>query len=141
MKKPKSVIDAEAFAAIKKVEFDSAKAAMDRSEKELIEAVAAVRTALIDADATLPKCRKVRVRRQSGTVVDLGQVVIVRKTPGGRLVVRNVGEPSGTASQYKWNPHSGVFRQIEKSSWNGYINELRDVPAQHLPAPSQLNVR
>lgn len=134
MKKPKTVIEAEAAASAKKAEFDAAKETMNRLEKEWLAALAAVRDAQKAADATLPQCRHVRVRWRSGGTEDMGAVVIVRRTPGGRLVVRNVGDPSGTEYQFKWSEHAGVFKQAEKGTWTSDTRELRDVPAEYLPS-------
>jgi len=134
MKKPQTVIEAEAVASAKKATFDAAKEAMSRLENEWRAALAAVRDAQKAVDATLPQCRRVRVRWRSGNVEDVGNVVIVRRTPGGRLVVRNIGDYSGAESQFKWAERDGVFRQVEKGTLVSDNRELRDVPAEYLPS-------
>ena len=133
MKKPKTVIDAEDAASAKKAEFEASKEAMNRLEKECFQALAAVRTAQTDADAALPQCRLVRVRWRSSNEEDMGRVVILRRTPGGMLVVRYVGEPDGSEQRFKWAEYAGKFRQAEKGSYISDTRELRDVPAEYLP--------
>jgi len=135
MKKPKTVIDAEAVADAKKAEFDAAKEAMSSLEKEWYQALAAVHEAQTEADLSLPQCRLVRVR--SGEE-DEGPVVILRRTAGGMLVVRHVGQPDGAERKFKWVQWAGKFQQSERSSGYGYgIRELRDVPAAYLPQTAQ----
>lgn len=130
MKKPKTVISAETAANAKWTEFEAAKKAMNRLEKEWFQAQAVVRTAQTEADASLPQCRMVRVRRISRNEEDMGRVVILRRTPGGMLVVRYVGEPDGSEYKFKWEEYAGKFRQAEKGS---DTRELRDVPAEYQP--------
>lgn len=133
MKKPKTVIDAEEAASAKKAEFEAAKAGVNRLEKEWFQALAAVRAAQTDADAALPQCRLVRVRWRTSNEEDMGRVVILRRTPGGMLVVRHVGDPDGSEYKFKWAEYAGRFRQAEKGSCTSDTRELRDVPAEYLP--------
>ena len=137
IKKPKTVIDAEAVLSMKKAEVAAAKEALQRLEVEYGSAIAAVRQAQTDADATLPQCRMVRVRWHSGNEADSASVVILRRTPGGMLVVRRVGEPDGIECKFKWVEHSGKFRQAEKNHYYSDIRELKDVPVEYLPSASE----
>jgi hypothetical protein len=134
VKKPKTVIEAEAVASVKKAEFEAAKETMNRLEKEWFAALAAVRQAQTDADATLPQCRMVRVRRYCSKEEDCGAFVVVRRTPGGLLVVRRVGDTSGYESKFKLSRHRGLYVQAEKASLSSDTRELRDVPAEYLPS-------
>ena len=133
MKKPQTVIDAENALSAKDTEVIAAEDALKRLEAEHGEAHAAVRKARIEADASLPQCGMVRVRWRSGNEVDAGRVVILRRTPGGMLVVRLVGEPTGGEYKFKWAEYAGKFRQAEKGSYSSDTRELRDVPAEYLP--------
>lgn len=136
MKKPKTVVDAEAALNAKAAEVSAAKEALKRLEAELAAAYVAVRSAQTEADASLPQCRMVSVRWRSGTEEGGASYVIVRRTPGGMLVVRRVGDASGSESKFKWAEHAGKYRRAEKGSWTSDTLELRDVPAEYLPSPS-----
>jgi hypothetical protein len=131
MKKLKTVVDAETALNAKAAEVTAAKDALKRLESELAGAHAAVRQAQADADATLPQCRLVRVRWRSGIEDEGAGVVIVRRTPSGMLVVRYVGDASGSEYKFKWAEHSGKYRQADKSSFTSDTRELRDVPAEY----------
>lgn len=133
MKKPKTVVDAEAVASAKKAELDAARAAVNRLEKEWFQALAAVKAAQTEADALLPQCRLLRVRWRSEAREDIGRVVILRRTPGGTLVVRPVGEPDGHQFKFKWAEYSRKFRQAERGGYTADILELGDVPAEYQP--------
>lgn len=133
MKKPKTVIEAEAALSYKAEELTAAKDALKRLEAEYGAAHAAVRHAQTEADAELPQCRMVRVRWRSGTDDDMSRVVILRRTPSGMLVVRNVGT-SGCEYKFKWSERPGKYRQAEKViGFTDSIRELRDVPVEYLP--------
>lgn len=133
MKKPKAVLKAEAVARNKKAELDTAQDAIGRIQREWYAALAAVRDAQIEFDDTLPQCRYVRVCCRSGDTEDIGKVVIVRRTPGGKLVVRMVGDLSGKEIQLNWVGHAGAYIKVEKG-WTRETRELRDVPAEYLPS-------
>ncbi len=135
MKKPKTVIEAEAALSAKAAEVAAARDTLKRLEAEHGAAYAAVRQAQTEADAALPQCRMVRVRRwRSGNEEDAGRVVIVRRTPGGMLVVRHVGAPAGHEYKFKWSEHSHKFRKAERVGYTIDTSELRDVPAEYLPS-------
>ena len=134
MKKPKTVIEAEAALSAKAAEVTAAKETLKRLEAEHSAACAAVRQAQTDADANLPQCGMVRVRRYGGKDEDCGRFVIVRRTPGGMLVVRRVGDASGNESKFKFSPHRALYVQAEKTSWAIDHRELRDVPSEYLPS-------
>lgn len=135
MKKPKTVIEAEAALSAKAAEVTAATETLKRLKAEHAAAYAAVRQAQTEADASLPQCSMVRVRRYSGKEEDCGRYVIVRRTPGGLLVVRRVGDADcGGESKFKLSQHRGLYVQAEKTSWSNDTRELRDVPAECLPS-------
>lgn len=135
MKKPKTVVDAEKMAAEKAAELAAAKEVVRQLESEHADAVAAIRKAQEDADAALPQCRLVRIPWRSSKEEDVSRVVIVRKTPGGMLVVRRVGDPAGNKYKFKWAPYAGQYRQAEKrSSFISDSRALRDVPPEYAHA-------
>ena len=127
------MVEAEAALSAKAAEVTAAKEALKRLESEHGAAYAAVRQAQTDADAALPQCRMVRVRLSTSNEEDMGRMVILRRTPGGTLVVRHVGEPDGNEYKFKWAEYSRKFRQAEKSGYTYDTRELRDVPADYLP--------
>jgi hypothetical protein len=133
VKKPKTVIEAEAALSAKAAEVTAAKETLKRLEAEHAAAYAAVRQAQTDADASLPQCDMVRVRRYGGKEEDCGRFVILRRTPGGLLVVRRVGEQGGE-SKFKLYQHRGLYVQAEKVRWASDTRELRNVPAEYLPS-------
>jgi hypothetical protein len=137
MKTLTAVLEAQAAVNAKAAELTAAKALVERLAKELDEARAAVYQARADADASLPQCTLMKRVWSRSPLEDAGRLVIERKTPAGRLVVRRVGEQAGpTAWMFAWNPHSGTY--IEKvsrgSSWVRTHLELRDVPPEFMPA-------
>ena len=77
------------------------------------------RDAMIAADVDLPQCRMVSVPWRSGTEVDTGHVVILKKTPSGTLVARRVGDEGGAEYRFKWAEHRAKFVQAEKSKFFG----------------------
>lgn len=135
MKKPKIVLEAEASLAAKKAEVEAAQGVLNRLGNEVSAAHDALHEARIAADAPLPKCRIVYVR--GGKVADSISAVIVRKTPGGMLVVREVGAPLDRTSKYKWSKFALKYRHTEKVTYHfGTTRELRDVPAEYMPTSS-----
>jgi hypothetical protein len=129
MKKPKTVVVAEAALAAKIAESAAAKEEVRRLDHDLNAAYAAVHQAQTDADAALPQCRMVRVQWRTGVESGMAPYVIVRRTPTGMLVVRRVG--GGGESTFRWS--DGQYKQAEKYRWGDGSNELRDVPAEYLP--------
>jgi hypothetical protein len=134
MKKPKIVIEAEAAVSAKAAEVTAAKETLKRLEAEHAAAYAAVRQAQTEADASLPQCRLVRVRRFGGNEEDCGRCVIVRRTPGGLLVVRSVGDADCGESKFKFSQHRGLYVQAEKTSRWSDPRQLRDVPVEYMPS-------
>ena len=133
MKKPTIVIAAEEALNAKAAEVAATKDALKRLESEWYAAYAAVRQAQTEADTCLPQCRMVSVRWRSGKEEGGASYVIVRRTLGGMLVVRRVGESSGHEYRFKWSEHAGKYRQAEKPGLTSDTTELRDVPAEYLP--------
>jgi hypothetical protein len=134
IKKPKRVLDAEAVCNIKFAAMTTARVELKNLEEEYAAACEEVELAKIQADASLPQCDMVVIRWKNGVEAFQNRVVIVRSTPSGILVVRNVGEPEGKEYRFKWLEWHHAFVQIEKS--RGFYNntsELRDVPAEYLP--------
>lgn len=132
MKKHATVMAAEAVAEEKARELAVAREMVKRLEQEDSEARIAVREAQLLVDASLPQCRLVQVhwRSGSGKEANAGRVVILRKTPGGMLVVRRVGDSfSGAEFKFKWLEHSGKY--VDSRKQHAYLSdllELRDVP-------------
>jgi hypothetical protein len=137
MKKSKTVIDAETALSAKTAEVAAAKETLKRLESELGMAYDAVRTAQTEADASMPQCRVVCINRYSGGEEDILRAVIVRRTPGGMLVVRQIGYLGGTEYKFKWLQHRALYTQAEKGSWSSNPRELRDVSAAYLPQTAQ----
>lgn len=136
MKRNPAVIAAEKAANIKADELAAARELVRRLEGEHLQALVAAHKAREEADADLPQCRLMRVRWRSGyKTEDAGPVVILRKTPGGTLVVRCVGAASGSTYKFKWSEPAGAYVQTEKmGSFTSDRRELRDVPEEYLPA-------
>lgn len=135
VKLPPEVAAAEAARSAKAQELCSAQEAVKRLERELVEAVGAVRAARIAADAGLPKCRMVSLAWRTGRVVLDCEVVILRKTPTGVLVVRRVGEDEKQTFRFKANIFGDRYVQAEKGL--GYVSqtrELRGVPKEFQPS-------
>jgi len=133
-KKPSAVALAQSFQAAKEAELREARTVVKTLEGELGAAISATRKAQEDEDAHLPQCKIVTVM-SGGRESFFGPAVILRKTPGGMLVTRRIGEPGASAFKFKWHEYSGKFRQAEKQSPYAYSHrELRDVPAAYMPA-------
>ena len=139
-RKPEYVLAAEAAVKAKEAELDEAQEALAMAEKELCKARSDFRAAWIEADSTLPKCRIVYLRwpsfKDSGAT--FSKVVIVRKTAGGRLVVREAGRTEAAESQFCFDDPKGVFRRVGKRSSYDLV-ELRDVPEEFMPAVDEKN--
>lgn len=137
MKTPTPVALAEAALKAKADELANAKTMVQQLEQELADATAAVHKAREEADADLPRCRMVIESRARTRIEELGTVVILRKTPGGMLVTRKLGEPDGTQYRFTWNRWQGRYTQAEKRSYaSSPARELRDVPPEFLPGES-----
>lgn len=133
-----AIAAAELAVTTKQAELAAAESAVRLLQFELNEARETLHEARVAADDLLPQCRMVSVRWRSGTDEDAGRVVILKKTPGGQLVTRRVGEAPGSECRFKWAPHSAKFVQAEKSPFFGSnTRELRDVPAEFLPSPTK----
>ena len=133
-KKPSAVALAQSFQAAKEAELREARAVVKTLEGELGAAISATHKAQEDEDAHLPQCKIVTVM-SGGRESVFGPVVILRKTPGGMLVVRRVGEPGAKTFKFTFAGHSGKFVQAEKRSPYAYAHrELRGVPAAYMPA-------
>lgn len=130
MKKHPKIVEAEAAAEKLEKEMLAARQQVERLESEHLSALIAVQKIKEAMDAELPQCRLVRRnKRHFCEVVNLRSVVILRRTPTGRLVVRNVGDTSGHTITFKFLQHEKIYVEASKrgnSSWSQL--ELRDVP-------------
>jgi len=130
MKKPQTLI------AAKIAEVAAAKELLARLESEQKAAYADVRQAQHDADFSRDQCMVVRVQRGWGAHKEdeMFRAVILRKTPGGMMVVREAGRTDGSEYKFKWCPHRSVYMEVEKGKYASILtNELREVPAAYLP--------
>lgn len=132
MKKTKQIIEAERALSTKLEELNHTRERLKWIEAEVSNARATVRIALEAADAGLPRCSLVTIDWRSGVAKPAGDVVIVRCTPGGLLVVRKAGEENEL--RFKWSKFSGVYRQAEKARFTSETRELREVPPEFMPA-------
>lgn len=131
-KKNEAVAVAEAAFAAAGEAVVAATAELDRLKGAHADAGQALLQARLAADADLPSCRMVKVRRFGRRAEeDFGRAVIVRQTPAGMLVVRLEGDMD--ERRFKASKFSNVFRQVEKAGWSSDWFELRDVPAEYLP--------
>lgn len=130
-----AVAAAEAAVAAKAAELEAAQAAVRLLKFELDEARSALTDAREAADELLPQCVMVQEQWRSGATEEIGRFVVVRKTPGGMLIVRHVGSTPDAEMRFKWSAHRGVFVSAEKTStWHSTTRKLRDVPPEFLPA-------
>ncbi len=126
-----AVTEARLALGVKQAVVEEARTRLAALQDEEREAGAKLRQALIDADAALPQCRMVSVAWRSGRAENDMSVVIVRKTAGGQLVVRRLGDPEAVEYRFNWEVGSEArFTQAEKREAYGSVRELRDVPAQ-----------
>jgi hypothetical protein len=139
MKTPAAVLEAQSAVDAKAAELTAARALVERLSKDLGEAQAALHSARVAADMNMPRCRLVSIKWNSGNHEEGGVLVIERKTPAGKLVVRRVGSAESSSSRwmFEWCERSGAYR--EKKARHGYsysrsILELRDVPPEFMPA-------
>lgn len=130
MKESPTVIVARQAAEAKKAEIEAAELHLRQLRAEMGTALLAIEAAQDEVDARLPQCRMVKVRWRSGTEEPIGNAAIVRKTPGGQLVVRR----RGAEHRFKWDAYGGKFVQAEKNTFFAADRrQLRDVPAEFLP--------
>lgn len=136
-KLPPEVVAAEAARLAKAQELCSAQEAVKRLERELVEAIGAVRAARVAADAGLPKCRMVTLEWRTGRVSSDCEVVIVRKTPTGVLVVRRVGEDENHTFRFKVRVSVNGVRYVQSEKAPSFLSitrELRGVPKEFMPS-------
>ncbi len=132
MKTPKAVLAAEAAVAAKSAELEDAESAVKRIRAELGAAHAALMDARIEADSALTQCRLVVIPWRGSDPPKSRPVVIVRRTPGGMLVTREIGDTQ--ERRFKFNPHRCVYVQAaEYHCYSRETRELRDVPAEVMP--------
>lgn len=134
-KKPAAVAAAEEAVAAKAAELAATKEAVRRLEREHSDCVAALREAQTNADAALPQCDLVLVVWRGDKETPAGRMVILRRTPGGMLVTRRVGDAAAYEYRFKWSARRAKYVQFEKQgSWVNNRRELRSVPAEYVPA-------
>lgn len=95
-----------------------------------------VHQARIAADEKLPRANVVIQPWRGGASQPGGSVVILRKTPTGRLVVRPVGLHDAASQTYEWSERNGAFYQkTSRKDWFLYDSKrLTNVPAEFMPA-------
>lgn len=126
---------AQAKLDAKASELAAAKEAVSRLEAEHADAGRDLRLAQEAADGGLPQCVVVRSKFRSGREEEMGRFVILRKTPGGVLVTRRVGELNGSEYRFRWDALHSEFVQAEKNTFYGSdTRKARGVPADFLPA-------
>lgn len=131
MKDSKAVAAARQKAEAKKAEVEAAEVHLRQLRAEMGTALLAIEEARDADDAHLPQCRMVKVRWRSNGEEEIGRVAIVRKTPGGQLIVRR----RGAEYRFKWNPYGQEYAQAEKDVFFASDRrQLRDVPSEFLPA-------
>lgn len=137
MKRPQFLIDAEAAMREKFAELQAAEQAVHDLRAEYTGLCVAVKDARVKADEALPQCDMYRIRWRAGTAEYLQRVVIIRKTPGGLLVVRAVGDHDG-GNEYRFKLSGNEYRQAEKRRFfYDDLRELRNVPAKFMPTEAQ----
>jgi len=131
-----AVAAAKLVAEAKKQELAEAEGAVARLKAEWIDAMQSIREAQERADAVLPQCRIVSVSRYSSKEVGGARVVILRRTPAGTLIVRHLGDADRGEYKFRFSTHSEAYREVEKEGRFSYSDrsELRDVPAEYMPA-------
>lgn len=128
------VLVAQAKLDAKARELAAAKETVSRLEAEHADAGRDLRAAQEAADAGLPQCLVVRSKFRCGREEEMGRFVILRKTPGGVLVTRRVGELSGSEYRFKWDALHSEFVQAEKNTFYGSdTRKARGVPPDFLP--------
>lgn len=137
IKKHSAVIEAESALKAKTEEIEEAKRILRVLETERASAYENVKRAQLEADSELPQCRIVRIGWRSWKEESTRNAVILRKTKSGRLVVRYVGDTSGTEMQFKLSKYSNAvgsfpFQKVEKMSFASDSIELRDVPDEYM---------
>lgn len=136
-----AVIAAEAAVSEKAAELVVARERVRQLEQEYATANEALQQARIAADSHLPRCRLVRINSRSGEEREIGPGVILRKTPGGLLIVRRVGAPSGEI-KFKRSEYTGRYTDASKKS--GFVYDrlgLRDVPPEFMSGATDGNVK
>ncbi len=139
MKKPAAVIAAEEVVARKAEAVEAAKTALAFLQDQYAQAVHDVRAAQEESDKLLPHCLMAAVSWHSGKATGVKRVVIERKTPGGILIVRGVGDPCDQERRFKLQKLGNKFVEEKRQhSMMSDRRELRDVPAEYLPATKGL---
>ncbi len=136
-----AVIAAEAAVSEKEIDLTAARERVRQLEQEHSDALHALTQARIAADSALPRCRLVSVNWRSGEENGIGPAVILRKTPGGLLVARRIGDPSGEI-KFKLNEFTGRYMDARKQSVFTYSRlGLRDVPPEFMSGATDGNVK
>lgn len=136
MKKHAAVIAAELVVDEKKLAVKEAKEKLAIAERELAESIAHVRSAQKSADEALPKCKLECRIYYSGNVSSVVDMVILRQTKAGRLVVRGLGNSlDGCEKTFKFCKNSGAFVPVDKQGFSSIVKRLIEVPAKFIPKP------
>lgn len=120
---------------LKQAALHEAQLVVASASKALDEAFEAVTEAQKAIDDRMPQCRMVSIQWRTGKLCGPGLfMVILRKTPGGMLIVRERGNEEAQQYKFKWWPHSRVYREFGKANSSmSNARELRDVPKEFLP--------
>ena len=90
-----------------------------------------------EADGGLPLCRM--ASKHPGRNPLYRQMVIVRQTPSGTLILRERGSPQDTTDvvKFEWSKTTRSFHKKGKSQGRHWYHaetyELNDVPADYIP--------
>jgi hypothetical protein len=134
MAKPKvsaEVAAAEAAEDAKRAAWVAAKEAAKQAEAAYSEARAVTRTARVRADDGLPRCDMV-TRKWRDPIADRSPVAILRKTPGGMLVVRRPG--SLDELRFKFSKFRGAYVEAVKAGSFRDSRALENVPPEWMPS-------
>lgn len=134
MKEPSFVAEAAAAVAAAESAVAAAESAVVARRADLSATRAAYREALERADRGLPKCALVTLSYRTDKIASAAPMVILRRTPGGLLVVRHAGM-RGSESRFEWSAMRGAYVE-KRAHGRGFpmaAIELRDVPDEYMP--------
>lgn len=112
-------------------EAEAAAATARQALDDAFDAVAEVQKAI---DDRMPQCQMVSIQWRTGKPCNEGQrMVILRKTPGGMLIVRERGKEDAQEYKFKWWSFSGIYREFGKTNSSmTNVRQLSSVPKEFL---------